>query len=132
MFPATRLQRLPSLTESTYAAPSVHPLFVEIAPGGGGGGIGFPPSGGIDLGGGNPASGGGSGRTVGFPLPGGAMGSAIGAGGSWLSSMLGIPAINWGRIAAFLLGLILIAGGIYLIRPVNQIVNKSAKAAIAA
>lgn len=137
MFPS-RLSSLPGLGDPTAGllpanAFNVAPMFVEI---GGGGGGGFPGGGGIQIGippigsGGNPASGGGSGKTVSLPS------TPLGVGASMLSNLLGIPAINWGRIAAFLLGLILIAGGIYLIRPVNQIVNttvkRSAKAALAA
>jgi hypothetical protein len=34
---------------------------------------------------------------------------------------------DWGRIAAILLGLLLIAGGMYLIKPVQQVVNKGVK-----
>lgn len=97
-----------------------------ITIGGGGGGIGFPGSGGPTIwvppiGGGNPGSGGGSGKAT--PV------SVSGSIGGALSSVLGIPAINWGRIAAFLLGLLLIAGGIYLIRPVQKIVNQSVRSA---
>lgn len=138
MFP--NLPTLPDLS-SAFRGAGASPLFVEIGGGGGspiGGGGGFPISdggGGIHIGGGTPvgSSGGGGGIT----LPGGgASSTAASIGGTWLSSLLGIPAINWGRIAAFLLGLILIAGGIYLIRPVNQVVNqtvkKSVKGAIAA
>lgn len=132
MFPG-RLPQLPSLT-TDFASQFSSPLFVEIGggSGGSGGGLGggFPSVGGINIGvppmgGGNPASGGGSGKTVSVGLPG-----SVGSGASMLSSLLGLPAINWGRIAAFLLGLILIAGGIYLIKPVQETVNRAAKAAI--
>jgi hypothetical protein len=47
---------------------------------------------------------------------------------------LGIPGVGatWGRIGAFLVGLILVAGGVYLFKPVQEVVNKTAKAAIVA
>lgn len=125
MFPG----RLPTLPElSHFSGSQSTPLFVEIGGGSGGFGGGFPGGiniGAVPIGGGNPASGGGSGRTI-SSIP-SIPSSPIGIGTSMLSNLLGIPAINWGRIAAFLLGLILIAGGIYLIRPVNQIVNQSVK-----
>lgn len=89
-----------------------------------GGGGGFPPIFTFDLGGGN-FSGGGSGGGSGQPPVNVTPVSFDPT--KWLSGVLGIPSINWGRIAAFLLGLILIAGGIYLIRPVQNIVNQTVK-----
>lgn len=118
----------PSFSNSSFNA---SPLFVEIG-GGGGGGIGFPGSGGINIGvppigsGSNPAGGSGSGKTVSIPS------SPLGIATGMLSSLLGIPAINWGRIAAFLLGLILIAGGIYLIKPVQEAVHETIRGATVA
>ena len=41
-----------------------------------------------------------------------------------------IPPINWGRLAAFLLGLLLIAGGLYLLKPTQQLIIKPAKRAL--
>jgi hypothetical protein len=89
-------------------------------PSGGDGGI-FGPSIGITL----PFPGGssGSGAPGGTSIPGKILGAATGA----VSSVLGIPAINWGRIAAFLLGLLLIAGGLYLLKPVQTVVNRSVR-----
>lgn len=123
MFPG----RLPSLSDFRGNAPHLE-QFISINPGGGGGigggGIGngptltMPP---ITIGGGSGGSGStGKTTTVG-------IGGAI-AGG--LSSVLGIPAINWGRLAAFLLGLLFIAAGLYLLRPVQQIVNQTVKSNI--
>jgi hypothetical protein len=137
MFPT--LPPLPNLSGFSMA-PDVHPLLFEVGGGGGGvpifgggGGGGFPGSGTINIGlPGNPASGGSGGKTSTISLG----GSAPAVGYNMLSSLLGIPAINWGRIAAFLLGLILIAGGIYLIKPVQESVNRTiktgAKGAVAA
>lgn len=88
---------------------------------GGGGGSG----GGFDLGGviGGVISG------VTGSLTGGGSTQILGSSSakSYLSSVLGLPSINWGRIAAFLLGLLLIAGGLYLIKPVQQVVNRTVK-----
>lgn len=47
------------------------------------------------------------------------------SGTSWFTW----PSISWGRLAAFLLGLILILMGIYLIKPVQQVVNTTVKTA---
>jgi hypothetical protein len=82
--------------------------------GSGGGGIviSAPP---INVGGG-----GGSGTIS----VGGTGGTATNAGFNPFSYL---PAINWGRIGAFLLGLLLIAGGLYLIKPVQQVVNRTGK-----
>jgi hypothetical protein len=53
-------------------------------------------------------------------------GNAIAPGmGSTITSI-------WGRVAALIIGLIFIAGAIYLFRPVNQVVNKTVKSAITA
>lgn len=101
--------------------------------GGGSGITGFPPLTTNDQGGGlfTPIGGGSGGiQTVTF------IDDAANALKKAAGSVLGIPAINWGRIAAFLLGLILIAGGIYLIKPVNEIVapvvKRGSRAAIGA
>ncbi len=125
-------------------------------------GWGFTPSGGWDFDaafnsfvssvGGGGGGGGGGGST----LPGGTggynLGLDIGLGGvtvttkdgsgnvvsgggvvSSTSSLLNLfSSIPWSRIAAFLLGLLLIVGGIYLIKPVQQVVTKTVKGAIAA
>lgn len=121
MFPTVGLPKLPTL-------PGLHSpdmqAFAISLPGGGGGGIGFP-GGGISIG--MPPI------SIGLPGGGSSGGGATsvslgGAVGGALSSVLGIPAINWGRLAAFILGLILIAGGIYLIKPVQQVVNTNVKA----
>ena len=52
-------------------------------------------------------------------------------GTSSSTGMLGglLPAINWGRIGAFLLGLLLFGGGLYLIKPINQSVGLVVKTA---
>jgi hypothetical protein len=87
--------------------------FFPIGGGGGGGGpvIGDP--------------GGGGGISIGLPPIGGTGGggtsTSVSASSGGLFGLL--PAINWGRIAAFLLGLILIAFGLYMIKGVNQAVN---------
>lgn len=118
MFPELpRLPTLPSMAGRYSPAQD----FGGFLPGPGGVGIGFP--------GGGPAIGinlppitvgsGGSKTTIG--------GTIAGAAGSALSSALGIPAINWGRIAAFLLGLLLIGGGLYLIKQVNQSIKVVAR-----
>lgn len=98
------------------------------------GGGGYPGSGGgtptlnpNDNGGGFVISGGGGGSGGGSGVKVTPVGAGVGPFGGLLSSVLGIPAINWGRIAAFLLGLILIAGGIYLIKPVQNVVNQTIK-----
>lgn len=69
---------------------------------------------------------------IGVPIGGtGATGSTGGTSGSgsfypatavnWASDAAGaLLGLDWGRIAAFLLGLILIAGGIFLIKTVRQ------------
>lgn len=119
MFPG-RLPGLPDLHSVSDKA-TLSQLFTI---GGGSGGFGFPGGGGIGLGL-PPIFGGGSGGSGG-----GVTVTPVGIGGAiagGLSSVLGIPAINWGRIAAFLLGLLLVAGGIYLIKPVQQVVNRTIK-----
>lgn len=69
--------------------------------------------------------------SIGVPPIGGTTGSTGGTSGSgsfypatavnWASDAAGaLLGLDWGRIAAFLLGLILIAGGIFLIRTVRQ------------
>ncbi len=99
-------------------------------------GGGFVPGSGVTGGGTDfPGSGSGGGLVFGIPIIGGGSGSGssgstasilpTAAIGKYLSTALGIPAINWGRIAAFLLGLLLIAGGIYLTRPGQTIVTSS-------
>lgn len=99
------LDPLPALT--TRYGPAFDPI------GGGGGFGGLPPITIIaPVGGGGTAGGGGKSGGVG-----GTVGSAA---GSLLSSVLGLPAINWGRIAAFLLGLLFIAGGIYLTKTAQR------------
>ena len=47
----------------------------------------------------------------------------VGAPVSTLGTLFGVP---WSRIGAFLLGLIIIAGAIYLFKPVQNVVNKTA------
>jgi hypothetical protein len=51
------------------------------------------------------------------------------AGFGALGSMLGLGSfsISWGRIAAFLIGLILIAGGLFLLKPTQEIVQSVAR-----
>lgn len=44
----------------------------------------------------------------------------------------GLGGLSWSRIAAFSLGLIFIAGGLYLFKPVQQVVNSTVKGAVAA
>lgn len=125
MFPA-RLPALPDLLH--HNSPHIQD-FISIGGGGGGdpfGGIfsgggpsiGMPPIGGT----GNPGN---LPKTTPVSISGGLSAAIPGLGG--LSSVLGIPSINWGRLAAFLLGLLLIAGGLYLLRPVQQIVNATVK-----
>lgn len=91
------------------------------------GSIGFPLPGTIQIGGSNNPRGSGStgGSSGGSSIP----GAVAGVAGRALSSVLGIPSINWGRLATFLLALLLIAGGLYLIKPVQQIVVKPIKRA---
>ena len=43
-----------------------------------------------------------------------------------------IPGFSYARVGAFLLGLILIAGGIYLFKPVQEVVHTATKAALEA
>ena len=54
---------------------------------------------------------------------GGAVGSAIGAATGLGPVYQAITNIDWLRIACFILGLILIAGGLYLLKPVQEVVN---------
>lgn len=104
-----------------------------------GGGGGFP--GGQGSGGG---PGGGPGFTWDLGLGGVTVGSSNGPGGTTVTGTPGgvrntvssltdwFGSIPWARIAAFLLGLLLIVGGIYLTKPVQQTVIKSVKGAMAA
>jgi hypothetical protein len=93
--------------------------------GGGGGPPGFgntfPLPGGIEI----PIGGGGGVQ----PVVGTVLGSVGSAVTGAVGSAIGLPAINWGRLAAFLLGLLLIAGGLYLFKPVQQAVNVRVQAA---
>lgn len=93
---------------------------------GGGGGLGvgqWPPLnpieyGGVYIGGGGGSSGGGG------------SGKAVNVGvGTSLAGPLGMltGGFDWGRLAAFLLGLLLIAGGLYLLKPVQEVVNGAVK-----
>ncbi len=140
------LPSLPSLAERpTLTHRSASPLQI-LSPSGDG--WGFSPDGGWGI----DSSGfgfGGSGFTI---NPGGGTGGSTGGGFDLWNNLGGIvggaitgatggsvngPAvantgaaainwfsgINWGRIGAFLLGLLLIAGGLYLIKPLQQIVN---------
>lgn len=89
---------------------------------------GYPSSGGFDLGdivnivggvfSGNP----GAGAVA-------AGGSTAKVGSSVASALNPFSYIDWGRIAAILLGLLLIAGGLYLIKPVQKATNVTVKAA---
>lgn len=92
-----------------------------------GGGFGPGPG---TIGTGGPVGGPGGGGGVVISLPGGG-GSGGFTGGATSASTLGLASwflgIDWGRIAAFLLGLLLIAGGIYLIKPVQQAINVTVK-----
>lgn len=84
---------------------------------------------------------GGGGMTTNVPVPGSGSGGSGGGGATSIpgkivaaatgavSTALGIPAINWGRLAAFLLGLLLIGGGLYLLKPVQEVINRSVKGA---
>jgi len=98
---------------------------------GGQGSVGGPGGGGPsftwDIGLGGITVGPGGGGTTG--TPGGIRNTVTGAQTA-VSSLFG--AIPWSRIAAFLLGLLLILGGIYLIPKVQQQVNRTVKGAIAA
>jgi hypothetical protein len=99
--------------------------------------IGDPYGGGDPFGGDGGYSWGDPGRyDTGFPpiIIGGGGGDSSGAqpatnasltskAGGLLSSILGIPAINWGRLAAFLLGLLFIMGGIFLIARRSTVVK---------
>lgn len=38
-----------------------------------------------------------------------------------------LASFSWGRIAAFILGMILIAGGLYMFKPVAEVVNRTVK-----
>lgn len=129
---------LPNLPKLVRPQPQIKALLDPFDPFGPGGneGCGFFDLGcGGGIGGGGGIFGGG-GPTLTMPPIGGSGGGGGGTGkvtnvgfsvGGALSSVLGIPAINWGRLAAFLLGLLLIAGGLYLIKPVQQIVNRTVK-----
>jgi hypothetical protein len=103
----------------------------DIFGGGGGGFFGSGPSS-VD-----PTQGGGFG--IGSPVisiggggGGGGTATTIKAGTGTSSSvgflgLPGLPSIDWGRIGAFLLGLLLIAGGLFLIKPVQQAVKITVK-----
>ncbi len=144
------LPLLPSLP-SLSSRPELHPSGrMLVAPGGDG--WGFTPDGGwgIDFSGvgfngsgfvGSSSTGGGSGSGGGLntgwdigTIAGGIAGGIIGGPGGVPGGIVGgqnaqqqatglLGAINWGRIGAFLLGLLLIAGGLYLIKPIQQAVN---------
>lgn len=105
----------------------------------------LPPNiegGGIDGGGGSPFGIGpdywamliGTGTGPGVPPPTGSTSGTQSIPGNqpgskpWYSMLT----VSWSRIAALILGLLLIAGGLYLIKPVQQFVNKSAKGAVLA
>ena len=123
MFPT--LPTLPALTPLVASRPTTQAI-INV-------GGGAPDPGGVigggSIGGGGPClfncGSGGSTVPISSIFPG--LGTAASAAGSALSSVLGIPSINWGRIAAFILGLILIAGGLFLIKPVQSIVVNTVK-----
>lgn len=55
-------------------------------------------------------------------------------GGDFLKSLIPggmglVPGFSWGRIAAFLLGLLTIGAGLYLLKPVQNIVNQTIRTA---
>ena len=61
----------------------------------------------------------------------GAIGSGIGnafgvSSGGGLGSLL-IPGFTWGRVGAFLLGIIVVAGAIYLFKPAQNAINTAVK-----
>jgi len=70
----------------------------------------------------------------------GALNSALSTAGSVANLLAGnplgatglIPGFSWGRVGTFVAGLIVIAGGIYLFKPVQNIVNSSARGAVKA
>jgi hypothetical protein len=134
MFPA--LPKLPDLSTFATGRGTFHPQLQVIGPGGGGGG-------GFDLGG-ILGGGGGSGGSGSSGAPKSVLDctmksktldeynacvTALGKSTFGPQGFLGLPAINWGRIAAFLLGLLLIGGGLYLIKPIQQVVNVTTKRA---
>jgi hypothetical protein len=88
------------------------------------GGIGWP-----SLGGGQqtgiPSIGGGSGSGPTFTIGGGTTRPVNNT--TTTSNWLGLPSISWGRIACFLLGLLLIAGGLFLIKPVQKTIIEVGK-----
>lgn len=113
MFPS--LPKLPALQSLRR-----RPALIELDPqgdGGSTGGTGGNPggfgTGGVLIGNGGGGFGGQAPYSSQEPIRDGSTGGT--SIPSKVASMLGIPEINWGRIAAFLLGLLLIAGGIYLI-----------------
>lgn len=73
--------------------------------------------------------------SIGFPGTSGSSGSSGGGGGgvnateaAYATSAAGwLLGLDWGRIAAFLLGLIFIIGGIFLIKEVRQTVVVAGK-----
>jgi hypothetical protein len=56
-------------------------------------------------------------------------GATASTGSTSNASLISWPSINWGRIGAFLLGLILIAAGLYLLKPIQQFVKTTVKTA---
>lgn len=144
------LPALPSLSERPQLQRS--PLQLVASPSGNG--WGFSPDGGWGLdssgigpngsgfifgggGGSGGQTGGNSGPGYGWDVifGGGPTGVALGTAAGVVGNLTGgaaqtgsiFPSINWGRIGAFLLGLLLIAGGLYLIKPVQQVVNRTGK-----
>ncbi len=96
-------------------------------PGGQGSGGGSGPGYTWDIGIGGVTVGAGGGGTVG--TPGGVRNTTQQVTNAVTGLWTGIP---WSRVAAFLLGLLLILGAIYLMRPVQQFVQQTARnAAIA-
>ena len=85
------------------------------------------------MGGGLPpiTIGGGSGGPPGVISGAAGRAGASGSASTGSTGLLGIswPTIPWGRIAAFLLGLILIAAGLYMIKQIQQTVKTTVKTA---
>jgi hypothetical protein len=124
MFPTLpNLPRLDRITPQLLGTGGGGPGFGTGSPGWG---IGSPPTGG---------GGGGGGYGCVGPLCqqrlpcglGGPCTSTSSSTSNPLNPLSYLPSINWGRIAAFLLGLLLIAGGLYLIKDVRTTVNSNVR-----